>query len=369
MKPLKNTKRPSTDRPYGQKDIAMSSVTPIDTPVVPVIDVKTIIQTIRDVSRLANFRSERPDVLQERAQQVAAYLNNIDTHMRESFPVLLTALNNASRQQWFEVLDELNGALERQDLTPEDRALVSDELSNVKSNIEALLEGVEAKFVARSRLLANEVLSLYKIEIGERADEPLKVSRARKARILAQLNDHNLNKAACTEQRDTLVKAQDVIREFNLADMYKNYIPEGKALDGMDLENPKKEAVKQGIELVRKVLGVVSDGIKYTELATSRNNLDLEIQTISRLIEGLNIELQGAEDVLSDVTAVVEIGQRRRVVGDEIMAVADVWGGFSLNLETLKSEEYSQAGLRRLLARYKDPLQRLAADYNSTMIN
>ncbi|MHC8344224.1 alpha-xenorhabdolysin family binary toxin subunit B [Pseudomonas sp. RT6P73] len=347
----------------------MSSVTPIDTPVIPVIDVKNIIQTIRDISRLANFRNERPDVLQERAHRVVAYLNNIDTTLRESFPVLLTALNNASGQQWFEVLDELNGALARHDLTPEDRALVADELANVKGNIETMLEGVEAKFIARSRLLESEVQSLYKIEIGERTDEPLKVARDRKARILAQLNDHHLNKATCVEQRDTLIKAQDVIREFNLADMYKNYIPDGKILDGLDMANPKKEAVKQGIELVRKVLGVVSDGIKYTQLATSRNNLDLEIESITRLVEGLNNELQSAEDLFSDISAVAEVGRRRRTAGEEIIVVAGVWRGFSMHLETLKNLEYNQAGLSRLLTRYKHHLEGLTGDYNSTMIN
>ncbi|MHC8394913.1 alpha-xenorhabdolysin family binary toxin subunit B [Pseudomonas sp. LB3P93] len=347
----------------------MSNVTLIDTPVFQVIDVKNIIQTIRDISRLANFRNERPDVLQERAHRVVAYLNNIDTALRESFPVLLTALNSASGQQWFEVLDELNGALARHDLTQEDRALVADELANVKGNINTLLEGVEAKFIARSRLLESEVQSLYKIEIGERADEPLKVARERKARILAQLNDHHLNKATCEEQRDTLIKAQDVIREFNLADMYKNYIPDAKALDGLDMANPKKEAVKQGIELVRKVLGVVSDGIKYSQLATSRNNLDLEIESITRLVEGLNNELQTAEDLFSDISAVVEISRRRRTAGEEIIVVAGVWRGFSMHLETLKNLEYNQAGLSRLLMRYKSHLEGLAGDYNSTMIN
>jgi chaperonin cofactor prefoldin len=347
----------------------MSSVTPIDTPVIPAIDVKKIIQTIRDVSRLANFSTERPDVLQERAQQVVAYLNNIDTSLRESFPVLQTALSNASGLQWFEVLDELNGALQRPDLTSQDRALVSDELLNVKGNIEAMLEGVEAKFIARSRLLENAVQSLYKIEIGERADEPLKVARARKARVLAQFNDHNLNKATCTEQRDALVKAQDVIREFNLADMYKNYIPDGEALDSLDMENPKKEAVKQGIELVRKVLGVVSDGIKYSQLATSRNNLELEIESITRQVEGLNDEIQIAEDALSDISAVVEIDCRSRTAGEEVIAVAGVLRGFSMHLETLKNLEYNQAGLTRFLNRYKDHLEGLAGDYNSTLIN
>ncbi|TBN38957.1 alpha-xenorhabdolysin family binary toxin subunit B [Pseudomonas sp. BGI-2] len=347
----------------------MSNVTPIDAPVIPVIDVKNIIQAIRDISRLANFRNERPDVLQERAHRVVAYLNNIDTALRESFPVLLTALNSAFGQHGFEVLDELNGALARHDLTPEDRALVADELANVKGNINTMLEGVEAKFIARSRLLESEVQSLYKIEIGERADEPLKVARDRKARILTQLNDHHLNKATCEEQRDTLIKAQDVIREFNLADMYKNYIPDAKALDDLDMSNPKKEAVKQGIELVRKVLGVVSDGIKYTQLATSRNNLDLEIESMGRLVEGLNNELQAAEDLFSDISAVLEICRRRRIAGEEIIVVAGVWRGFSMHLETLKNLDYNQAGLARLLTRYKNHLEGLAGDYNSRMIN
>ncbi|MEO6677238.1 MAG: alpha-xenorhabdolysin family binary toxin subunit B, partial [Pseudomonas sp.] len=235
--------------PGDQRMTAMNNVTPIDTPFIPAIDVKKIIQTIRDISRLASFRQDRSDVLQERAQRVAAYLINIDKTLRESFPVLLTALKSASGQSYFEALTELNDALTRNDLTAKDREMVSDEIVNIKRNIESMLQGVEAKFTDRSRFLENEVRSLYKVEIDERADEPLKVARDRKARILLALNDHSLTKAKRVEQRDVLIKAQDVIREFNLADMYKNYIPDAEVLDGLDLENPKKEALKQGIEL------------------------------------------------------------------------------------------------------------------------
>ncbi|MGE8146679.1 alpha-xenorhabdolysin family binary toxin subunit B [Pseudomonas frederiksbergensis] len=347
----------------------MTNVTPIDNPRIPDIDVKKIIQTIRDISRLASFRQDRSDVLQERALRVSAYLNNLDKTMRESFPVLLTALNSASGQSYFDALAELNDALARNDLTALDRQMVSEEVSNIKRNIESMLEGVEAKFTDRSRFLENEVRCLYRVEIGERADEPLKIARARKARILLDLNDHNLAKAKCSEQRDALIKAQDVIREFNLAEMYKNYIPEGKELDSLDMDNPKKEAVKQGIELVRKVLGVVSEGIKYSELATSRNTLDKEIQSLTLLMDGLNRELQTAEDALSDISAVVEIGRQRRVVGEEIITVAGVWLGFSLNLDNLKRMDYTQAELSRFLNRYKTHLEALSADYNSIMIH
>ncbi|RON54271.1 alpha-xenorhabdolysin family binary toxin subunit B [Pseudomonas frederiksbergensis] len=347
----------------------MTNVTPIDNALIPDIDVKKIIQTIRDISRLASFRQDRSDVLQERALRVSAYLNNLDKTMRESFPVLLTALNSASGQNYFDALAELNDALARNDLTALDRQMVSEEVSNIKRNIESMLESVEAKFTDRSRFLENEVRSLYRVEIGERADEPLKVARAHKARILRDLNDHTLSKAKYSEQRDALIKAQDVIREFNLAEMYKNYIPEGKELDGLDMENPKKEAVKQGIELVRKVLGVVSEGIKYSEFATSRNNLDKEIQSLTLLMEGLNRELKTAEDALSDICAVVEIGHQRRVVGEEIITVAGVWLGFSLNLDSLKRTDYTQAELSRFLNRYKTHLEALSADYNSIMIH
>lgn len=347
----------------------MNTVTPIDTHLIPYIDVKKIIQTIRDVSRLAGFRQERSDVLQERAQRVAAYLNNIDQTMRESFPVLLTALNNASGQSYFDALAELNDALSRNDLTSQDRDMVNEEILNIKGNIEAVLEGVEAKFTDRSRFLENEVRSLYKVEIDERADEPLKAARERKARLLVALNDHSLRKATCVEQRDALIKAQDVIREFNLAQMYKDYIPDSKVLDSLDMENPKKEAVKQGIELVRKVLGVVSGGIKYIELATSRNNLDREIETLTQLMTGLNKDLQAAEDALSDINAVVEIGRQRKVVGEEINAVVGVWLGFSMSLDKLKGTDYTQSELSRFLNRYKTHLEGLTADYNSIMIN
>jgi hypothetical protein len=347
----------------------MNSVKSINEHSFPRIDVKKIIQTIRDISRLANFRHERSDVLQERAQRVVAYLNNLDKNMREAFPVLLTALNGASGQAWFSALEELHGALASNDLTAQDRDLINEEVSNIKGNIEAMLERVEAKFTDHALLLEGQVRSLYKIEIDERTDEPYKVAKAHKARILDQLNEQTLIRALCVEKRDILVNAQNVIREFNLAERYKSYIPQGKALDGLDMENPKKEALRQGLELVRKVLGVVSIGIKYVELANSRNSLDMEIQSISLSMDGLNDQLKAAEDALSDVSAVIDISRQRRVVGDEIISVVGIWAGFSVALGRLKKTDYAPAHLFVLLNRYKAHLQTLSDDYNGIMIN
>lgn len=347
----------------------MNGVTPINTPHIPTVDVKSIVQTIRDISTLARFRNVRSDVLQERAQQVAAYLNNTDQTLREALPVLLTALGTASGDSYFAALDELRDTLGRNDLTAEDRALVSAEMSNIRGIVEAMFERVEARFAECALRLDNDVRSVYSVEIGERANEPLNVARQRKARILTHLDEHCRSKAACIEQRDTLIKAQEVIREFNLAEMYKNAIPSGKALDSIDMANPKKEAVKQGIELVRKVLGVVSEGIKYSELATARNNLDKEIQSISQAMDTLNSDLYAAEDVLWDANAIVEISRKRRVAGEEITAVANVWKGFALALERLKGSDYSRGDMSSLINRYKAHLMALSAEYNDLMIN
>lgn len=347
----------------------MNGVTSINTQHIPAFDVKKIVQTIRDISRLARFRIEHDDVLQERAQNVSAYLNNTDQTLRESFPVLLTALSAASGDSYFAALLELREAMGRNDLSAEDREMVSAEIGKIKCNVEAMLARVEARFIDCAQHLERDVCSVYKVEIDGRADEPLNMAKLRKARILAQLSEHCANKAKCQEQRDVLVKAQDVIREFNLADMYKNYIPSGKALDDIDMENPKKEAVKQGIELVRKVLGVVSEGIKYSELATSRNNLDKEIESIAQLMDGLNDDLQMAEDVLADAQAVVDVSRLRRVAGEEIMAVANVWKGFAMALERLHGTDYVQSDLTSLLGRYQAHLESLSADYNALMIS
>lgn len=346
----------------------MNGVTSINTQHIPAFDVRKIVQTIRDISRLARFRHEHDDVLQERAQHVSAYLNNTDQALRESLPVLLTALNNASGDSHFAALAELREALGRKDLNNQEREMISAEIQNLKSNIEAMLARVEARFVECAQRLEDDVCSVYKVEIDARADEPLNVAKSRKVRILQQLNDHGRNKATCEEQRNALIKAQDVIREFNLADLYKNYIPSAEALDGIDMANPKKEAVKQGIELVRKILGVVSDGIKYSELATSRTHLDKEIESITQSVAALNNELQAAEDVLADAVAVVDISRLRRVAGEEVMAIANVWKGFAMALERLHGGDYTPNDLGMLLKRYHAHLEGLSSDYNAVMI-
>ncbi|MDD0980443.1 alpha-xenorhabdolysin family binary toxin subunit B [Pseudomonas shahriarae] len=348
----------------------MSNVISIASGIISAVDVNKIVQTSRDISRLTNFKNAlSDDVLHERARQVAAYLKNIDTTMRESFPMLLTALSNSYGQSFFDTLDELKGALDRKDLGDSDRDLVSKEFLSIKGNIELMLNEVAAKFNDRSRLLDKEVISLYKVEIGDRTDQPLKLARDLMDRVLAQLNEQNLKKSTCVEQRDTLIKAQDVIRQTNLADIFQTYLPDAGALSSLDLATPEKEAIKQAIALLKKILGVVSDGIKYIELATARTNLDKEIDVLNQSISGLNGELKSAENTLSDVSAVAEISLKRLVAGKKIDIVVGIWIEFSTNLAVLKSGDYSEADLATFLNRYKTHLEVLTKDYNSVMIN
>jgi hypothetical protein len=65
----------------------------------------------------------------------------------------------------------------------------------------------------------------------------------------------------------------------------------------------------------------------------------------------------------------VEVSRQRRTVGEEIITVAGVWLGFSLNLDNLKRMDYTQAELSRFLNRYKSHLATLSTDYNSIMIH
>lgn len=346
----------------------MSNVVVISANRIPGINVKNIIQTTRDISKLTSFRIYLPnDLLQERARQVAMYLQMIDTTLRESFPILLTALKNADSQSYFSVLDELKEALAG-DLSPADRAACNDELVNIKAALANMLEGVSAKFSLRSESVKNQALSIFKVEIGERVNTSLQLAKDRISRISDDLNKLYLTRAERVEERDTLVKAQDVIRETNLADIFQTFLPDAAALDSLDLTNPKKEAIKQAILMVKRVLGLYSDAIKYTELATARNNLDKEIENLTQSINGTNGELKKAQDTLSDVVAVGDIDSLRMVAVKELDLVASIWMACSSSLAGLKNTDFTPSDLSSLLSRYKMHLEGLTADYNSFMI-
>ncbi|MCU1750258.1 alpha-xenorhabdolysin family binary toxin subunit B [Pseudomonas sp. 6D_7.1_Bac1] len=346
----------------------MNPVTPINAGLIPAIDVKSIIQTTRDISKLTNFRAYLPnDLLQERARQVALYLQMTDTTLRESFPILLTALKNADGQGYFSVLDELKAALAG-DLSPADREACNDEVVNIKAALANMLEGVSAKFTFRSESVKSQAMSVYKVEIGERVNPSLQLAKDRISRISDDLNKLYLTKATCVEQRDTLVKAQDVIRKTNLADIFQTYLPDGDDLNNLDLATPEKEAIKQAIALVKKALGILSDGIKYIELATARNNLDKEIESLTKSITESNSEFKKAQDALSDVVAVGDIDGLRMVAVNELDLVASIWMGCSSSLAGLKNTDFTQSDLSSLLSRYKMHLEKLSADYNNFML-
>lgn len=347
----------------------MNSVTPINAGQIPAINAKNIVRTIRDIAKLTNFSAPlTDDYLQDTARRVSLYLKNVDTTLRDSFPVLQTSIQNSYCQKYFTVIDELNTELANPDLSAEDRELFNEDIAYFKASIAGILDKVSAKFTSQAESISKQALDIYKLELGERSNPTLQLAKDRMTRISNQLSESSITKANRVEQRDALVKAQDIIRQTNLADIFQMYLPDGAVLDGLDLTNPEKEAIKQAIELVKKLLGVLSTAIKYSELATARNNLDKEIEKLAQVIAGLNTERKLAEDTLGDVLAVRDINELRLVALKEIDLVASIWKQFPFSLDILKSSDLTKDDVAALLNRYKGHLEVFSSDYYNVLL-
>ncbi len=347
----------------------MNQVTPINAGQIPDVDAKKIVYTTRDIAKLTNFSVPLPDdYLQGTARRVWLYLKVVDATLRESFPVLLTSIQNSYGQKYFSVIDELKAELANPELSDDDRALFNSDIAYFKASVVTMLDKVSAKFISQSESVSKQALDIYKLEIGDRINPTLQLAKERMTRVSNQLTEASNTKANYVEQRDTLIKAQDVIRATNLADIFQTYLPDGAVLDGLDLTNPEKEAVKQAIELVKKLLGVLSSGIKYSELATARNNLDKEIDKLTQVIAGFNSERKLAEETLGDVLAVGEVNELRLVALKEIDLVANIWKQFSMSLGVLKNSDFTKDDVAALLNRYKVHLEVLSFDYDNVLL-
>ncbi|TPG65689.1 hypothetical protein EAH78_31585 [Pseudomonas arsenicoxydans] len=282
--------------------------------------------------------------------------------------MLLTSIQNSYGQKYFSVIDELKTELDNPELSADDRALFNTEIAYFKASVVTMLDKVSAKFISQSESVGKQALDIYKLEIGDRINPTLQRAKERMARISNQLTEVSKTKESYVQQRDTLIMAQDVIRETNLADIFQTYLPDSAALDGLNLTNPKKEAIKQAIQLVKKLLGVLSTAIKYSELATARNNLDKEIDKLTQAIAGLNSERKLAEDTLGDVLAVGEVNQLRMVALKEIDLVASIWKQSTMSLGILKNSDFTKDDVAALLNRYKVHLEVFSSDYHNVLL-
>ncbi|WP_387466212.1 alpha-xenorhabdolysin family binary toxin subunit B [Photorhabdus sp. RM323S] len=339
----------------------------------PEINIKTLNQAVKNIWRLVQQQTSGIEIIQEKTLRVGIYSRDLDETVRISVPHLQTVLRQLPPQEYFQTILEIDAELENSELDDETRNTLLEARSEQIHSLNKDVKNVILNLHNEANQLTSKIADVRNVVISERLGEVLEEEQARKVELQADIAQKEQKKAKLAENRDKIIASQDVIRQYNLADMFKDYIPNASEVDKLDISNPKKEAIKQalkqGIEIAKKILDNISKGLKYIELADARSKLDEKITRLNKVSDNLKNQLKETEKRITGIGAAQQIETERTTLLSQTTTLEQVWSIFANQLQETIDSKTGQQDLTKLIHNQLDFLNNLESQYSALLLS
>ncbi|WP_269667621.1 alpha-xenorhabdolysin family binary toxin subunit B [Xenorhabdus cabanillasii] len=334
----------------------------------PEINIKALNQTVNTIWRLAQQQTSGIEIIDEKAKQVGLYSRDLNEMIRDSLSQLTPILRQFTVESIFSTIREIDEALSDSNLGDGDRKALLEEREQLILKLSKDAEYVIDKFSKRTSQLAEKIDDISNIVIAERLKDILKQTEAQAAELQSDIGKKAEKRKKLDAERDKIIESQNVIRANNIADMFKDFIPSASDIDSLDFTDPKKEAIKQAIkqsaEIIRKILGKISEGLKYSDLADARMKLSDQVDQVIKESKVLKTTLCKTEQQLSGLKDMMQIETERTTMLSEAVKLEQAWSSFTNQLHKLSGKEINQVNITDLIKGQLDFLDNLASQYN-----
>ncbi|XZG68810.1 alpha-xenorhabdolysin family binary toxin subunit B [Chitinibacteraceae bacterium HSL-7] len=315
-------------------------------------DFRLILQSAKDISRLVIFHSDQNSNVMEKAQRISTYCLELDRLVAERLSGIATKAAELDCRELFQFLSEIDHELSGGKLSSDERLSANSARKELLSQLEMQLMDLYASLDEARSDIQKKSGEIQSVILAERIQSSREHHEAIILRGNREISEKRDEQKSLAENRDKLIAAQDVIRARNIADMYKDFIPDN--LDKIDLKNPEVEAIRQAVVVLKKILGEVSEGFRYIDLADQRQALDKKIGHISEEIQAIQKELDGSDRVLRDLKSIAEIDDRRRALLAEVGKLIGTLSGLGKELEAVGDSVITESGVGRIAKKVGD---------------
>jgi hypothetical protein len=332
----------------------------------PEPDFGLIAQSAKDISRLAIFQTDKMAGVTAKAQRVSSYALDLQTILGEELVSLSTNVQGLDFRELFGQLTEIDEELAKGNLSAEDSEAAKGAREELVGVFGGGIRDTRTKLRAAAAKVEEKTAEIGGVVLAERAQETLTRHKDRQPKIIAAIAEKVTSREKIDGDRAKIIAAQDVIRARNIADIAKDFIP--KDLEKLDLKKPEAEAIRLGVEVLKKILGELSEGFKYSDLADQRKVFDGKIDELNVGITALLAEQTENAAVVGDLSAVITIDSKRDVLIEEVNKLPVAWSGFADQLENLSGPAVTEANVTKLLSTIKSYLANCLTARNKVII-
>ncbi|MDM0116129.1 alpha-xenorhabdolysin family binary toxin subunit B [Variovorax sp. J22R133] len=327
----------------------MSNVTPIATAVTSYAepDFNLIVQSTKDISRLAVFQTDKMMAVMDKAQRASGYALGLDKALGDQLVAVSTKAQSLDFSEIFSQIEEIDGEIAKGKLSPSEVKAAKEAREEQEGLFAQRIVDLKATLRGAASQLNQKAAEVRGVVLAERTQETLTQQEQRRPELVKAIADKRDEWKSLDADRKKIIDAQDVIRARGLIDIYKDYIP--KDLEKVDLKKPEAEAIRLGVELLKKIMGEVSEGFKYSDLADQRKVFDGKIEQLDRDIQGLVAEQRANDALISDLSAVMAIDAKRNDLVGEANKVPVALTGFAAELDALNGPAVTEASVSKVM--------------------
>lgn len=323
-------------------------------------------QSTKDISRLAGFQTDKMSAVTEKAERVSSYALALQKMLGEELVSLSTKARNLDFRELFNQLTEIDQELAKGTLSAADTASVQEARKELVGVFAGGISDLKSKLRGSAAQVKKKVAEISAVVLAERTEETLNQRKQRQPELSKSIAEKRAAWTGIDADRSKIIAAQDVIRARNLIDTYKDLIPAD--LEKVDLKQPEAEAIRLGVEVLKKLMGEVSAGFKYADLADQRKALDRRIDQLDQDIRELMAEQKANDALISDLSAVMSIHEKRLALLKEANKLPTAFSGFADELDKLSGSSMTEANFNRLLGGLKSYLENCLESRNQVII-
>lgn len=305
----------------------------------PTVDIRALVQAIKNISRLALFRTPNLPSVEENARRAGAYARELDQAIRTALPRLATELrDSAADSGYVNTLAEIDAALASLPADHISRATLDAERSKISARIAQGARRLAAAFAEHSAALSAAMLDLRRVTLAERVQTVLDEQQTQLAQIKQEMAEIEQRRALLHAQRKTVIESLDLLRKQNVFDIINDAIPSGSDIGKLDLSNPKMEMVKQALDITKKLLDKLSDSVKYGDLVEARNVLDARIDAASEELNALSSKASDSQQLLNGLNDALQLADERAALLAQADTIREVWEAFATRLQAMLND-------------------------------
>jgi len=330
-------------------------------------DYNVLSQSLKDLNRLPFFKTDKMTMLQEKVKRLSQYCLNLEGIVISSAIKSKIQLENKNVRDYANTVDELSEA-KKTTSSEEEKQMLESEIQRIKEALNLEVSEVKVQYNSSIKSVTKEVSNIENIVIMERVQEPLQQEIQRVEEKNKLINEKKTEKDTLLKQRDIIIESQDILRENNIIDQINDYIPSGDDLSELDLSNPEKAVLKEAVEILNKMLDNISEGIKYSQLADAREELNKEIDALDAEIKRLNEDLNESKALLDDLNTVVAAEDCREKILTEVEKYTQNCKIFVAKLDISMGTETDIDDIERLFSAEMSYLKIMMNNRNSVIV-